>query len=84
MKTTSPLSINESSTLEKNVSKYTIELSFLNIQEDRYSQRLKTLCGISQLKFKLSISKVERMENLNQTDFNLDISTNKLLMFRKL
>ena len=38
---------------------------------------------INSIVFKLSISKVERIE-YNQTDFKADFSKNKLLMFKKL
>ncbi|MBK5112078.1 MAG: GNAT family N-acetyltransferase [Candidatus Heimdallarchaeota archaeon] len=39
---------------------------------------------INILRFKLSISKVEKMEFSNQTVFERDFSRNKMLMFRKL
>ncbi|MHA1187346.1 MAG: GNAT family N-acetyltransferase [Candidatus Heimdallarchaeota archaeon] len=39
---------------------------------------------INLLNIRLSISKLERMKNIDQTDFKSDISKSKLLMFKKL
>ncbi len=59
-------------------------IDFLNNISDSLGKLPSSSGKINKLKFKLSISKVERIENLDQTDFDWDIATNKLLMFRKL
>jgi len=62
----------------------TWNMDFLNNISDALGKLSSSSGQIPKLRFKLSISKVERMENLDQTYFDWDISTNKLLMFRKL
>jgi len=74
--------------LQRNVQVYsqvdTWNIAFLNNLSSALMGLPSPSGEINTLRFTLSICKVERMDNLNQTDFTGDLSKNKLLMYKKL
>ncbi|MHA1532808.1 MAG: GNAT family N-acetyltransferase [Candidatus Heimdallarchaeota archaeon] len=62
----------------------TWNFDFLNNLSSSLMRIPSTSGEINTLRFKLSISKVEKMDSSEQTVFERDFSRNKILMFRKL
>ena len=62
----------------------TWNVDFLNNLSDALRKIPSSSGKISMLRYRLSISKIERMKNLNQTDFEKDTSKNKILMIKKI